>query len=154
MKKVLVVYHSQEKGNTKVMAELVAKGCSEVDGIEVALFNVNDQRVGMDIAEAADAYALGSPDYFSYPAGNLKQFVDDLLLAAWQGRGTTEKPCICFVTHGGGGAALPALEKLVKAAKLDQVLPGASCRGAPESEEDIQRSIALGREFAQVVAAR
>ncbi|NOY80885.1 MAG: FprA family A-type flavoprotein [Kiritimatiellaeota bacterium] len=153
MKKVLIVYHSQEKGNTRIMAELVASGCREITGIDVVAVNVNERRVDMDTAEAADAYALGSPDYFSYPAGNVKQFVDDILLAAWQERRTTGKPCICFVTHGGGGAALPALEKLVKAAKLDQVLPGLSCRGAPQSEDDVRRCIALGREFARKVAA-
>ena len=35
MKKVLVVYHSQYKGNTRQMAELVAQGCREVKEVEV-----------------------------------------------------------------------------------------------------------------------
>jgi len=154
MKRILIVYHSQEKGNTKRLAELVLQGCREIEGVEVTSINVNEQRVDTETAEAADAYALGSPDYFSYPAGNLKQFMDDLLIADWQGRRTTGKPCICFITHGGGGAALPALDKLVKACKLDAVLPGLSVRDAPESEHDTQRAIALGRDFARIVAAR
>ena len=151
MKTILVVYHSQEKGNTRRMAELVAQGARAVEGAKVSMIDVNETRVEMDIAEGADAYAVGSPDYFSYPAGNVKQFCDDILLADWQGRATTGKPCICFITHGGGGAALAAMEKLAKAAKLDQILPGLSCQGAPEKDEDVAACIELGRSFAQQV---
>ena len=154
MKKILVVYHSQEKGNTRTMAELVADGCREVEGVEVEQINVNEQRVDMDAAEQADAYALGTPDYFSYPAGNLKQFIDDILLASWNGRQTVNKPCVCFVTHGGGGSALASLEKLAKSAKLMQVGIGVSCQGAPESEEDRDQSVGLGRALAEALVAK
>ena len=82
MKRILIVYHSQEKGNTRKMAELVAAGCRQVKGVEVELVNTNDTRVSLDAAEAADAYALGSPDYYSYMAGGLKMFFDDLCLAS------------------------------------------------------------------------
>ena len=71
MKRILIVYHSQEKGNTRKMAELVAEGCRQVSGVEVELVNVNERRVSMDAAEQADGYALGCPDYFSYMAGGL-----------------------------------------------------------------------------------
>jgi len=134
------------------MAELVAKGCEEVDGVGVELINVNETRVTMDAAESADAYALGSPDYFSYVAGNLKQFFDDILLAQWQGRKTTEKPCVAFLTHGGGGKAVEGLEKLVKACKLTQVAPSVVCKGAPEGDADVAAATELGRKLAEHVA--
>ena len=150
---ILVVYHSQEKGNTARMAELVAQGCADVDGVEVRVVDVNRERVGMDTAEAADAYAIGSPDYFSYPAGNIKQFFDDILLADWQGRRTTGKPCVCFLTHGGGGAALVPLEKLAKATKLTQIAPALSCQNAPESAAETRACTDLGRALAEHVAS-
>ncbi len=152
MKTVLVIYHSQEKGNTHRMAELVAQGCRDVRGVAATMINVNEQRVDMDTAEQADAYALGSPDYFSYVAGNLKQFFDDILLGFWNGRETTGKPCVAFLTHGGGGAAMASLEKLAKATKLVQVASGVACKGAPESEADVEASIDLGRRLGQHVA--
>jgi len=127
------------------MAELVAKGCEEVDGVGVELINVNETRVTMDAAESADAYALGSPDYFSYVAGNLKQFFDDILLAQWQGR-------VAFLTHGGGGKAVEGLEKLVKACKLTQVAPSVVCKGAPEGDADVAAATELGRKLAEHVA--
>ena len=151
MKTILVVYHSQEKGNTRKMAELVAEGCRSVDGVDVSLVNVNEERISMDLAEVADAYALGSPDYFSYVAGNVKQFFDDLLLASWQGKKTIEKPYVGFVTHGGGGVALESLDRLARGAKLVQVTPSIACKGAPETDDDVWASKRLGRALAEYI---
>ena len=152
MKKILVVYHSQEKGNTHRMAELVARGCSQVEGVSVELINVNETRPTMDAAEAADGYALGSPDYFGYVAGNLKQFFDDILLAEWAGRSTTKKPYAAFLTHGGGGSAIDSLEQLAKFCKLPQAAPSVVCKGAPEAEADVAAAVELGRKLAEYVA--
>ena len=151
MKNILIVYHSQEKGNTRRMAELVARGCRQVKGVTVQSVNVNETRVDMAAAENADGYALGSPDYFSYMAGGLKQFFDDILLASWSGRKTLEKPYVAFLTHGGGGKAIESIEKLAKATKLVRVADSVSCSGAPQSEQDVKRSIQLGRALAEHV---
>jgi len=151
MKRILVVYHSQEKGNTRKMAELVAQGCRKVKGVEVQLVNVNEERVSVEAMEAADGYALGSPDYFSYMAGGLKQFFDDLCLASWAGKKVTGKPYVAFLTHGGGGSAIGSIEKLAKAMKLDQVAPSVVCKGAPAGEA-AKQSVALGKALAQRVA--
>ena len=153
MKTILLVYHSQEKGNTHRMAELVAQGCGEVSGVEVEAVNVNERRVDMDTAERADAYAVGSPDYFSYVAGNIKQFFDDILLAEWQGRKTTGKPYVGFVTHGGGGAAVKSLERLAKSTTLTQVAPSVVCKNTPEDPREIESSKHLGRALAEHIVA-
>jgi multimeric flavodoxin WrbA len=152
MKRILVVYHSQEKGNTQKMAELVAQGCSQVEGVEATVVNVNERRVTMDEAESADGYAIGSPDYFSYVAGNVKQFFDDILLASWQGRKTIEKPWVGFITHGGGGAAVQSLDKLATSCKLEQIAPTVACKGAPESQEDVAAAVDLGTRLARHLA--
>ena len=149
MKRILVVYHSQEKGNTRRMAKLVAQGCGQVKGVDVELINVNETRVTMNAAEKADGYALGSPDYFSYVAGNLKQFFDDILLAERQGCSTINKPYAAFLTHGGGGSAIDSLEQLAKSCKLTQVVPSAVCKGAPQDEADVDAAVELGRKLAE-----
>jgi len=150
MKHVLIVYHSQEKGNTRKMAELVAKGVREVPGVEADLVNVNDGRVDVRLAEKADAYALGSPDYFSYMAGCLKQFFDDLTIAERSGRKVFGKPFVAFVTHGGGGAAIESVEKLAKNLKLVQAAPSVLSQGAPEGEA-ARKSVHLGRALGEYV---
>ncbi len=73
MAKVLVVYHSLG-GNTKKMAEAVAEGAEGVPGTEVTI--KTGLEAGIDDLLACDAIALGSPDYFSYMAGGLKDFLD------------------------------------------------------------------------------
>ncbi len=154
MKRILVVYHSQQRGNTRKMAELVAEGCRQVSDVEVELVNVNESRVDIDAAEEADAYALGSPDYFSYVAGGLKQFFDDIYIANQAGRGVAGKPCVLFLTHGGGGRAIESLEKLAAAMKLEPVVPTLSCQGAP-SGEAAEQAVALGKALAaQVTGSR
>ena len=147
-KRILIVYHSQEKGNTRKMAELIAKGCRQVAGVEVSLVNVNEERVDMEAAEQADALALGSPDYFSYMAGGLKQFFDDLCLADWAGRAVKGKPCVAFLTHGGGGSAIASIEKLSASMKLEPAAPSLVCRGAPEGDMADQ-SVELGKTLAE-----
>ena len=148
MKRILIVYHSQEKGNTRKMAELVAKGCRQVKGVEATLVNVNEERVDMGAAEQADGYALGSPDYFSYMAGGLKQFFDDLCLADWGGKKVKGKPYVAFLTHGGGGSGIASIEKLAKAMKLEPAAPSVVCKGAPAGET-AEQSIALGKALAE-----
>lgn len=153
MKRILVVYHSQQKGHTRKLAELVAKGCREVDGVDVELVNVNEARADMEAAERADAFALGSPDYFSYVAGGLKQFFDDLLIASWAGKNVSPKPCVLFLTHGGGGTAVESLVKLAKATKLEQIAEALVCRDAPETDKQVADAVELGRKLASHVTA-
>ena len=51
---------------------------------------------------ACDAIAVGTPDYFSYMAGGIKDFFDRVFYPP-QGS-VTGKPCGIFLTHGGGKA--------------------------------------------------
>ena len=150
MKRVLIAYHSQQYGNTHKMAQLVAEGCREVPGVEVDMVNLNEERACMDVVEAADGYALGSPDYFTYMAGGLKQFFDDLYIAAGAGREVKGKPYVGFLTHGGGGGAIESVERLAKSMSLEQVAESVSSVRAPEGPL-AQTSIDLGRALAERV---
>ena len=151
MKKILVVYHSQYKGNTKQMAELVAQGCQEVEGVEVAMINVNEARVDMAELETCDGLALGTPDYYTYMAGGLKQFFDDAKIAEYGGASVTGKPYVAFVTHGGGGGAIDSVEKCAASMEFEKVAESLLVREAP-SGEDVQKSIDLGHALARHVA--
>jgi len=116
MRSVLVLYHSQEHGNTKLMAEAVADGARKA-GAEVTLVNTNETRLDMEVYRKADAVAFGSPDYFSYIAGGLKVFLDDWLIAkrrAKEAPGLDGKPYALFYSHGGGGKVREPMEGLFK----------------------------------------
>jgi multimeric flavodoxin WrbA len=102
MKKIVVIYHSQQYGNTKILAEALAEGVREAGG-EINLINTNERRVSLEEFLASDAVAIGTPDYFSYVAGTIKTFFDDLYLWDQSGKRVKGKPAVLFCSHGGGG---------------------------------------------------
>jgi len=109
---ILVLYHSQEYGNTRKMAEAVAEGAGEA-GADVTMVNTNEERLDIERYRGFDAVAFGSPDYFSYIAGALKVFMDNWYIARKaDGAGLEDKPYGLFYSHGGGGAVRGPLEKL------------------------------------------
>jgi len=107
--KALIIYHSQQHGNTGKMAEAVAEGFG--DG--ATLWNTNEKRFDVTKVPDYDCIAVGTPDYFSYMAGTLKTFMDDIYIAERNGvEGITGKPIGLFFSHGGGGKAREPFEKL------------------------------------------
>jgi len=145
MPKIMVIYYSRT-GNTKRMAELITEGARTVPGTEVKLVPITD--LNYREAEMADALALGSPEYFSYVAGALKIFFDNVLDNAK----FKEKPCIAFGTHGGGAKVLSVIEKLADAVGLKQIRKGLQVYGNPVGrQEDECRK--LGQDLARAVTS-
>ena len=144
MGKVMVIYHS-DTGNTHALAKLLAEGAGSVKGADVEL--VAAEEVNLADAARADGYAIGSPDYFSYAAGQIKTFFDRILYdERFKG-----KPCVGFGTHGGGGKVLGVIESLAKSCGLKQAAPGLQTKGAPAGE-DVAKARALGKALAEAVA--
>ena len=115
---MLVLYHSQEYGNTEAMAEAVADGARSA-GAKVTLVNTNEKRLDIEQFRRFDVVAFGSPDYYSYIAGGLKVFVDDFYIARKTNRqGLEDKPYGLFYSHGGGGRVREPFEKLFSMMKL------------------------------------
>jgi flavorubredoxin len=112
VKSILVLYHSQEYGNTAAMAQAVAEG-ARAAGANLTLVNTNEQRLDIDQYRHFDVVAFGSPDYWSYLAGGLKVFIDDWYIARKSNRqGLENKPYGLFYSHGGGGAVRGPIEEL------------------------------------------
>ncbi len=146
--KALVIYHSQEFGNTKAMAEAVGDGLKAA-GADVDLVNTNDGRFDIGGYAAYDCVAVGSPDYYSYVAGGLKVFIDDFHIAAGAegGEALKNKPYGLFYSHGGGGRVRGPLEDLFKrlGTKVGETVES---KGAP-SDECIEKCRALGSALAE-----
>jgi flavorubredoxin len=143
MSTVLVIYHS-DTGNTRKLAELVAEGAKGVAGTQVKL--VPAGQLDLDAAAKADALAIGSPDYFSYVAGQVKALFDRVLNDAR----FKNKPCVSFGTHGGGGKVLGVLDNLIKAVKFRPVAPGVMTKGAPDAD-GAAKARELGKALAEAV---
>ena len=74
MPEVLIIYYSRS-GNTKEMAELIAKGVQKVKGVKVKVKAVQEARVEelLDV----DGVVFGSPTYYGSMASEIKKFIDD-----------------------------------------------------------------------------
>lgn len=149
MAKVLIVYHSLG-GNTKKMAEAVAEGAGGVEGAEVVLRTGLEATI--DDLLACDAIALGSPDYFSYLAGGLKDFLDRTYYPS-QGK-VAGKPAAAFGSAGGPPTGvLKLLEQAIGWFKFEKVADsvGSSGAAAPGTLRACQD---LGRKLAEAARAR
>ena len=113
MANVLIVYHSMS-GNTRAAAEAVAEGVRKVPGAEPIVLEALN--AGTDDLLSCDALAVGTPDYFSYMAGGLKDFFDRTFYPT-EGR-VTDKPTGIFVTHGGGGKAVESVKSICRTFKF------------------------------------
>ncbi len=130
--------------NTAAMAETVAEGLREA-GCEVDLFNTNDGRFDITQFPQYDCAAFGSPDYYSYVAGNLKQFMDDHYIADVRKgmKGLKGKPCVLFYSRGDGGRVIDAM-KGISGRVGTQVGEPVGSRGYP-SPDVLEEFWALGK---------
>ena len=141
MTRIAVVYHS-DTGNTEKMARLVAEG-AQAAGVDVDVVRAADADVPAVVE--ADALALGSPDYYSYMAGELKTFFDR---AFHHKSKLSGKPYGAFGSHGGGAKVVGTIEKLAQAIGMVQACPGVLSLKEPEAA-DAEACRKLGRTLAQ-----
>lgn len=142
MKKVIVIYHSQQFGNTKILALALADGIRDAGG-DVLMINTNERRVSPEEFINCDAAAIGTPDYYSYPAGTIKTFFDDLYLWDKAGQPVKGKPAVLFMTHGGGGRAKQPFEGFTD--RFFQRMEETVSSGRPVSDEARNRCVNLGK---------
>ncbi|MBW2089067.1 MAG: NAD(P)H-dependent oxidoreductase [Deltaproteobacteria bacterium] len=74
--KVLVLYFSKG-GNTRKLAEAIALGVKDVDGVECVMRKTGE--VTKDDFVEAQGIIAGSPVYFGVMAGELKKVFDDFV---------------------------------------------------------------------------
>lgn len=125
MSKILILYYSRN-GNTRRMAQQIARGVEMVAGGEAVLRTVPDvstvcEQVADSIPEsgapyvtlqdlqACDGLALGSPTHFGNMAAPLKYFIDTTV-PLWFSGGLAGKPAGVFTStgsmHGGHESTL------------------------------------------------
>ena len=133
MVKALVLYHSQEFGNTEIMAKAVAEGLKSA-GCEVDIHNTNEARYDITQFPKYDCAAFGTPDYYSYIAGGLKTFMDDLYIHEVRKglKGLRNKPYALFYSHGGGGRVKDNLKVFKRVGTL--IDEPVSCYKAPDKK--------------------
>jgi len=130
MGKILIIYHSIS-GNTKKAAEYLARGTEEVPNTDTTIKPALE--AGIDDLLECDGIAIGTPDYFSYMAGGVKDFFDRTFYPT-QGK-VEDKPCVIFITHGGGGRAKGTVKKICNSFKFDLITPQIMVENSPDEKE-------------------
>ncbi|MDY6916382.1 MAG: flavodoxin domain-containing protein [Chloroflexota bacterium] len=143
MAKVLVIYHSQT-GCTEEMAKAVAEGASWAGAEEVTVKKAFDATA--DDLLACDAAAIGSPTYFGYMSGAVKDFFDRSLTGC-RGK-VNDKPFAAFASMAlEKRAAIDAIEGIAGFYGLKKVAEGVLAKGKP-APEIIEECRELGKKLA------
>ena len=143
MVEVLVLYYSRS-GRTEALAHSVAEGVESVEGTLAKVKRVDFATVNDFIS--CDAVAFGSPNYFSYMAGLMKDFFDKSLSIREK---VTGKPSVTFTSGGGASdSALLSLERMISSFRLEKVADGVVTQGEP-TEENLRACRRLGETLAK-----
>ena len=148
MAKVIVVYESKY-GNTKLVAETIIEGMSEVEGIETVLSELKE--VDLNKIIDYDAILIGSPNHFGGPTRGIRKFIDKLGKLPLDG-----KLFAVFGTYVGKDfeKAVKKMEKRIneKAPRLKMIAPELSIRvqgmKGPIPEAELPKCKEFGKKLA------
>ena len=130
------------------MAESVAKGAACIEGVTVALKRASEANL-RDLLEC-DGLAIGSPEYFGYMAGMVKDFFDRTYDEARGKKEVFKKPYVLFVSAGNDGSgALSNIERICTGYQFKKVYEPVVARGEIDREtiircEELGKTIAAG----------
>ena len=153
---ILVLYYSKG-GNTRKLAEAIAEGVGQVEGVEAVLRHTRD--VTKDDFAAADGLIVGSPVYFGTMAAQLKMVLDGFVGVR---KKMENKVGAAFATAGdASGGKETTMMSIIQALMIYGMIIvgdpmsatghyGTACVGAPDAgvRENAQR---LGRRVAELV---
>jgi multimeric flavodoxin WrbA len=137
-------------GHTRKMAESVAKGASSIDRVKVVLKRA-EEATAQDLLEC-DGLALGSPEYFGYMAGQIKDFFDRTYHEVRGRKEIFKKPYVVFISAGNDGrGALTSIERICIGYQLKKVYDPFISRGEIDQEilakcEELGKTLAAGCE--------
>lgn len=147
MAKVFVVYDTKY-GNTKIVAENIAAGLKEVEGMEIAISDI--EKLDLDNIPDFDLILIGSPNHWGGPVLSIRKFIDKLGKADMKG-----KQFAAFDTYLGGDfnkAVIKIEERMSKKVpNLKQLTPGLSIKvkgmKGPIEEGELSKCKEFGRKI-------
>jgi multimeric flavodoxin WrbA len=129
------------------MAEAVAKGAGSIKNVEVVLKTACETLLE-DIL-TCDGLAIGTPEYFGYMSGMIKDFFDRTYENARKKKEIFKKPYVVFVSAGNDGTGASfQIERICTGYSFKKVSEPLISRG-DITEEDLEKCYELG----QLIAA-
>jgi len=149
-KSVLIVFHSQS-GNTRKLAEAVAKGVAETAGSKVS-FKHAAVTTAKDIREC-DAIVICSPEYLGYMAGVVKDLFDRTYEELKDDKRSLKKPYSVVISAGNDGTfALTRIDRICKGYRFKKVQHPIVCKGQI-TNEILSKCNELGKTIAEGINA-
>ena len=143
MCQILVVYHSQG-GHTRQMAQAVTDGARSIEGVTVTM-----KRAAEAVLEdllSCDGLVIGSPEYFGYMAGAIKDLFDRTYQKL-ENR-TARLPFVLFVSAGNDGiGARTNIERIIRGFRWRKVAEPIIVKGRI-SASDVSKLEELGQTLA------
>lgn len=145
---VLILYYSRT-GRTEMLTKAVAEGVKRVEGATAKMLRVEDAKIEDLIS--CDAVAFGSPNYFGYMSGLMKDFFD----RAWNVRDKIYgKPAVAFTSgSSSSNSALLSIERMFDAFRMVKVCDGVVSSGTPTAR-DLEACRQLGETLARTAIKR
>jgi len=152
---ILILYHSKG-GNTRKLAQEIAKGVEEVEGVKALLRSTGE--VSKDDFLASDGVIAGSPVYFGLMAAELKKIFDDFVGVRKRMEG---KVGAVFATSGDpSGGKETTMMSIIQALLIYGMIIvgdpmtatghyGVACVGAPDRKM-LENGAKLGRRVADI----
>ena len=143
MAKVLIIYHSQS-GNTEAMAKAVSEGAKSAKATVV--LKKAAEANAEDIL-ACDIVAFGTPNYFGYMSGMVKDYFDRVWATVRDKVGN--KPYVVFGSKGGGGSqAVDTVERICDGMKMAKFAQSVLATRKP-TDEVLAECKELGKKLSQ-----
>lgn len=141
--KSLLVFYLSSYGNTKRMAEAVADGASQQEGVRVSLYDLEGAEIEpfVDLIEGADAIAIGSPTI----NGDAVKTVWDLLSSLTRVH-VKGKIGAAFGSYGWSGEAVRLMEERMRGLKLRTPVTGVKVKLIP-NDQDLDTCRSFGDEL-------
>lgn len=152
MANVIIIYDTKY-GNTQRVAELIAEGMGEIEGIKPVVNNFKEVSNLNDLNNY-DVILIGAPNHAGSPSKAITKFIDKLTKIHLQG-----KKFAGFDTYLGNDfeKAVKKLEKKITGNLSDfsQISPGLSIKvqgmKGPIIEEEIPKCIEFGKKIANQI---
>jgi flavorubredoxin len=150
MAKVAVIYDSKY-GNTKLAAEAIAEGISEVEGIETVVSRFKE--ADLDQIAGSNAVLIGSPNHIGKATRGIRKFISKLAKVNLEG-----KLAAVFDTYVGGEfeKAMKKMEKQIgeEIPHLELITPGLSIKVQGMKGPIVEGELPKCREFGNRIAGQ
>jgi len=130
------------------MAEYAAKGAGSIAGVTVILKKAYEA-TQQDLL-ACNGLIIGTPEYFGYMSGIIKDFFDRTYNAAYNKKELFKKPYAVFISAGNdGNGALNSIERICTGYQFKKVFTPLIVKGAIDAAitakcEELGATIAAG----------